>query len=404
MTRSLALMPLLISIAGLSMGNQSCSTPPAPRHLKMSANVGTLSAQDFTLPSGQAVSFDNLANSLFSNQVYINDYFIQMNAVNQVISTVNGASAVSSAKSNSAFLKAAIKAAAPVSADPGVLSDAEMLLSYGFGKNAAPANLAHALLAEGDPGAAVPACLYQTAQATIGGSIVSFEQTGSGGVSIGYTTSGPITATASGAIQISSSQLDMVVNASNDLWGRQIASINAETTNTNVNFSLGFGLLGLDYIMKTPIATTVENDMAKALNDLVNDFITKSDNGTWASAWESRVIYAPGSVNNQSLFALGVGSQAYAKVGDTFTLTNMYTQWNGTPCQSTLADSTIANPALGQVTATIIAVGEYSSIAQIVGAPSGAGSILPGAQVKILTLATPTPTPSATPAPTPAAQ
>ncbi len=387
----------LITVAALNMGNQSCQqAQDNGRHLKMTASVGSITAQNITLPTGEVVDFPYVANTLFYNQVYINDYFIQVSPISAVLKTVSNSTSTSSPTTLAPAKSTTVTAA--------VARDAALLMSHGFGASKTSANI-HAEDATSTAAqAAVPSCLYTSPQAQLSGSVISFEVSGGGGLSIGYPSTGPVTE-ASGSISIQNSDLNMTFDSVEPFWGDvPKVSTNSVVTSSNSTFSIDLlSMIGLNFFFNTPIATTIENGMQTGLNAIVAGY--EGSSGTvaaWNAAWESRVLYAPTIANDTTQIAIGAGSNANVEVGDQFLITNMNYQWNGTPCTSTFQASTMPVPTLGQVVIQIIETGEYASVGTVVGEPNYPGAILPGAMVQLQAFATPTPSPTPGASPNPA--
>lgn len=372
---------LVTMLAGLSMGNESCQKANE-RVLKMDVELGTIQAQSVLMPSGERIDFGYVANALFYQEVMANSHF----AISNPIPTPTTTSPSSSQRT----MAQKIVSSLGFSSSGDLSPDQKILQDYGFadqlqrkavqmkdglnGKVSAEST-------EGD----IPACLYNMPQAKLAGEVVSFEANWGAGLSIGYGTAGPITNTTVAAdAQFKSTRLQMGLRAVDPLNDLIIAAAKGISQQSDTSFKISLlGFLGFDFFFKTPIASVVSAAIDKSLDAVVTDISKQSSStGSWADAWESRVVYDPEVANGDTQILFRGGTRYGMQVGDTFTVTNMRYKWVGTACESALQYK-VPTTATPVANVEVIAVGDNVAVARVTQYLIDA-RIEPGAQVKLL--------------------
>lgn len=372
---------LLVMLAGLSMGNESCQKA-SDRVLKMDVELGTVAAQSVIMPSGEKIDFAYVANSLFYQSVMANDHFVIMNEI---------PSSTSMAQSSLAASKATLAQKVLSSIWGTTMSENQQLMEqYGFGaqirsKASLAASSSGTVQKLDDSAADVPECLYNMPQAKLAGEIVSFETDFGAGLSIGYGTNGALqNSPVGGSVNFTSTRLQMGLRAVDPLNGEITAAAQGISSQSDVKFAVNLAsvLLGLDFFYKTPIASVVTNAMDSSLSSIITSITKTSQTNSWGDAWESRVMYDPVVANGDTQIMLRGGSRYGMLVGDQFTVTNMRYKWSGDPCTSKLSYR-VPTSATPVANVTVIAVGPDVAVAKV-DQYLIEDRIMPGAQVKLL--------------------
>lgn len=382
---------IVLAIAGLSMGQEGCEEAKT-RVLKLDVEVGRIAAQPITLPTGETINFPYVANSLYYRSVMNSDHFVMMNPVPAPAATTAATQASLSSKVVSGL---AAKGDGEISSH-----DVTILEKYNFlssmnkkvtsGVNAKAVSQSAAL-------SALPICLYDLPQAQLKGEVVSFEANWGVGVGIGYGANGsPIdSGKVSGSVKFNSSRLDVGMRAEdplNHLLMAQAAGVSHQSTiNLGVDFNVGVPI-GLDLFFKTPLATVVTSAFDKGLTKIIDDFIKmRSNKNSWDDVWESRVLYDPELVDNDTYIGFRGGYRYGMKKGDTFNVTNMYYKWEKDPCTSALKYKITRTPTpVAEV--EVVNVGDNIAVARVTKYLIEQ-RIEPGAQVMLLKLNEPAPKP-----------
>lgn len=378
---------LVTILAGLSMGNESCEKAQSARTLKMDVEVGSIGARPVRLPSGEVIDFAFVANSLFYQQVMASNHFVITNAIPQPASLAP----------SSVSIRSDVTVSSKAAGAEDLSTDEQVLERFGFME--ALRDQAHAQSRQSSgqlkslvDAASIPACLYDLPQAIVEGEVITFEATWGAGVGIGYDHNGvPLnTGKVAASVNFNNSRLEMGLRAEDPLK-RDVPLATAQ--GVAHQSKVGFGLdllgipLGLDLFFKTPLADVVRKAMDKGLTKIVDSFKSFTDKGTWDDAWESRVVYDPVIVDNDTHVAFRAGYRAGVKKGDTFTVTNMHYKWKGVPCESAL-DYKVPFPAEPIADLEVVSVGDNISVARVLKYHQER-NILPGAQIKILQLKVP---------------
>ena len=417
--KTITLSTLLLGIAGISMGNQSCQQAAPARQLKMEVALGPLSAMSMSMPTGEVLDFPTAVNTLYYSEVMNSDYFTISGSLPTVTTPTKGGQPVSSLEMKSMSTSSAPAPMASATTAAATLNnftanDLAVMKAYGFappsssGGSASGAPAAKSLdsvvamdLPPVDPDAAVPACEYNVPIAKLGGQVLSFAAVDGAGASIGYSPTAalglPIT-NVGASVSFTSSQMQLEMNWTDNLENSLVATAPGVSYQDSTKFSINLSALvtlGLNFFYTTPLATTITGGIDAGLQQVVTNYIKAAGGTTWNDVWESRVLYDPTVANGATDIIFWGGTISGMQMGDTFTVTNMNYTWSGTgTCNGNLEYKVPAVTAVATV--TIEALGDTVSVAHVT--PLTQDRILPGAQVKILKLAVPT-SPTPTPAP-----
>ncbi len=390
-----SMIPIFV-IAGLSMGNEGCEEQQdKPRVLKMDIEIGSLKGRVVRLPNGESVDFPYVANSLFYRQVINHDHFVIGNPV---------PTSLMLASQGGQFKAQGVTDASSAEAAPsGLVSgrDVAVLENYGLlrqtrleGQSLMQGRTSEREVVEGKASASqvskLPACLYDLPQSLLGGEVISFQMTGGGGIGIGYGPGGDLPGSAAGRINFQSSKLELGLRTDDPLTQQAIAIGDGVARQSQVQFGLDFvpGVpVGISFFYNTPITDVIRNAMDDGLNQIVDRYKNLlSTNKDWNEVWESRVIYDPEIVNNDTHIAFRGGYRAGVKIGDTFQVTNLHYAWKGAACYTRLMYK-ISLTVTPIAEATVVSVGDNVSVAVVKYLTEQ--KIQPGAQVKVLKLVEP---------------
>lgn len=390
-----SMIPIFV-IAGLSMGNEGCEEQQdKPRVLKMDIEIGSLKGRVVRLPNGESVDFPYVANSLFYRQVINHDHFVIGNPV---------PTSLMLASQGGQFKAQGVRDASSAEAAPsGLVSgrDVAVLENYGLlrqtrleGQSLMLGRTSEREVVEGKASASevskLPACLYDLPQSLLGGEVISFQMTGGGGIGIGYGPGGDLPGSAAGRINFQSSKLELGLRTDDPLTQQAIAIGDGIARQSQVQFGLDFvpGVpVGISFFYNTPITDVIRNAMDDGLNQIVDRYKNLlSTNKDWNEVWESRVIYDPEIVNNDTHIAFRGGYRAGVKIGDTFQVTNLHYAWEGAACYTRLKYK-IPLTVTPIAEATVVSVGDNVSVAVVKYLTEQ--KIQPGAQVKVLKLVEP---------------
>ncbi len=371
------------------MGNESCQKAN-DRVLKIDVDLGSIAAQKVIMPSGEKIDFSYVANALFYQEVMANSHFIISNPIPTPATTLG------SGGPSKLSLSQKIAVAVGMSS---LSNDDQLMQDFGFAdelRRKAAVNLnskVNGLTAESTD-EEMPACLYNLPQAKLAGEVVSFEANFGAGLSLGYGANGSIgiPAGVGGSVKFSSARLQLGLRAVDPLNDLIIASAKGISHQSSVNFGLNLASpnIGFDFFFKTPIASVVAKGIDKSLDAIVADISKQnSTTGSWADAWESRVVYDKDVANGDTQIMIRGGSRYGLQKGDTFTVTNMHYAWTGAACASALRYK-VPTTATPVANVEVIAVGDNVSVARVTQYLIEE-RIRPGAQVKILKMVTANP-------------
>lgn len=402
---SLGTLPLLFLLAIISMGNKGCKkTAPKPRILRMEVDLGPMKARNVKLPNGENLDFAQVVNSLFYRQVMNNDHFVIANPIpnpNSDFSNLNGPDETIS--SLSTFVHES-------SLQNGIeysFQDIRVLKEYGFldqllvNKDLEKAQDSQSLSVQNfsleESQEALPECLYNSPQSILDGEVISFEVTWDIGVGVGYGQDGnALPGNANGKVNFNDSRLDLGVRSDDPLTKNTMAATNGLAHQQKIKFGVNFsaGLpIGLDFFYNTPVADVIRKALDRGLDMVVYKYESMMNQGSgWNDVWESRVIFDPELVDNQTHIVFRSGYRANIKIGDTFTVTNLHYVWENQPCTSRLKYKVPATTT-PIAEAEVISVGDNVSVA-VVKNVLREEAIEPGALIKISKLNEPAPAPT----------
>ncbi len=340
---------VLLSTAGLMMGNQSCQqTPVAQRELKRIVEMGKITSPSITLPQGGSFDFQYVANQQVYSVLQNSEHFALRYAPPVVVvPTANSALVESKTLNVSANDKVMMKAFA---ANAGVTEKPQ-----------------YSTTAE---------CLINLPNARIAGSVNAFEMIGGAGVQIGFNAAGPIDISGLTGLgfSIEWAQLALSMMATHPLTNGLLAAANITSmqTKTKVNFTLDIGAfqVGPSAYYQTPLAKVTEKALISGVGALYDGLKAKEE-------WYSRVLMD----HDTHLVILG-GANVNAKVGDQFNIYNELYYWEGDPCNSRYYGGGAATPV---ATIELDWVGDEVSRGKVI-AQTDENPVL-GAKVKILKLA-----------------
>jgi hypothetical protein len=339
---------VLLSTAGLMMGNQSCQEAPvAQRELKRIVEMGKITSPSIALPQGGNFDFEYVANQQVYSVLLNSEHFALRYAPPVVVvPAANGASVESKVlniSSNDKVMMKAFAANAGVAEKPQYSTSAE--------------------------------CLINLPNARIGGSVNAFEMIGGGAVQIGFNAAGPldISGLTGLGFSIEWAQLAMSMMATHPLTNGLLAASNitSKQTKTKVHFTLQVGAfqVGPSAYYQTPLAKVTEKALGTGVTTLYEGLKAKEE-------WYSRVIMD----HDTHLVILG-GTNVNAKVGDRFNIYNELYYWEGDPCNSKYYGGGAASPV---ATIELDWIGDEVSRGRVI--TQGDENPVLGAKVKILKL------------------
>jgi hypothetical protein len=331
--------------AGMMMGNSKCEQKAPARSLKKIVEMGAITSSPIVLPGGGAFDFQFVANQQIYGVLTNNDHFT-------------------------------LRYAPPIAAAPSVAKDGDansfLNLTSGdskmmqvFAKESGKENFAAQY-------SKTAWCMVNLPQADIAGSVNSFEMIGGGGLSIGFTPLGPITAAITGAsFNVEWAQLDLSMVATHPLSDKVLAAanINSKQTKTKIGLGISFGAwsLGPSAYYQTPLANVTKNALTSAVNAL--DTQMKSEE------WYTRVL-----ANHDTHLVIVGGKDVKLEPGDQLLVYNEDYYWEGEPCNSKyLGGGAQAGSAVAKI--EIDWVGDEISRGKIIEASDDNAVI--GAKVKV---------------------
>lgn len=343
---------VVLSTAGLMMGNQSCQEQPvAKRELKRIVEMGKISSPAISLPQGGSFDFQYVANQQVYAALQNSEHFALRYAPSVV--TIAPSGPVASGGSETKVLN--------VSANDGVMMKA-------FAANSG--------IAEKPQYSKDAECLINIPNARIAGSVNAFEMVGGVGVQIGFNAAGPLDVSGLSGLGLSIewAQLALSMAATHPLTNGLLAASNvsSQQTKTKVNFTLDVGALqvGPSAYYQTPLAKVTSQALGSGVEALYNGLKSKEE-------WYSRVLMD----HDSHLVILG-GTNVNAKVGDQFNIYNELYYWEGDPCNSKYYGGGAATPV---AIVELDWVGDEVSRGRVI--QQGDENPVLGAKVKILKLA-----------------
>lgn len=305
---------MVVGGAGMLMGNQKCQqkqeTPQ--RVFKKIVELGHIQAQPIRLQDGSLFDFEFVANQ----QIY------------SVISENN---------------QLAIKYVPPVSAPSTQGALAEFNLSENDQKMMQQFSVKSGKNPTGLETSKDAWCMVNLPQVNIAGSVNSFEMIGGGGISIGFTSTGPINSGAApgASFNVEWAQLDLSMIGYHPLSNAVLAATNvtAKQTKTKVGFSFDAGSfrVGPSFYYQTPLASVTKKALTNAVSQIVS--------GMQKDAWYTRVM------DNQDSHLIIVGGvDLNLEVGDQLLVYNEDYYWDGEPCNSNyLGGGSAAGSAVAKI-------------------------------------------------------
>lgn len=291
---------LVISSAGLMMGNKSCkkdppAPPPEPRGLKKIVEMGQVQASPLVLPSA-TFDFQFVANQ----QLY------------GVISSSN---------------KFAMKYTAVIS-NPNTTPESQSILNVSNHDKAMMKQWSEAL-GKGDYRVQFSKeawCMVNLPMARIQGAVNGFEVVSSRGVAIGYGKGGAHNSSGLGVdFNAEYAQLDVSMAAYSPLSSRLITATNVSAQQSKKTIKVGLNLggfqIGPSYYYSTPLASVTKDALTSAVNQIAE--------GMKVEPWFTRVM-----ANHDTHLVIVGGRDLNMQLGDEFFVYNEDYYWDGVPCES----------------------------------------------------------------------
>jgi hypothetical protein len=307
---------MLISGAAMMMGNQKCEQPATSteRSLKKIVDLGAIRSSPVNFPSGQ-FDFQFVANQqIYAIMLDSKEFAFKYNPPIAVppAQATGDTNFFNLTKADGVAMKA---------------------FSQAVGKD--DYQLQYAKTAW---------CMVNQPQAKISGSVNSFELLGGGGLSLGFTPAGAISAgSVSGSLgfNVEYAQLDISMVATRPLTSSVTAAANvtSKQTKTKVNFALNFGQfsVGPSAYYQTPLATVTKTALTSAVSGLSTQMKKEE--------WYTRVM-----ANHDTHLIVVGGADVNLEVGDQLLVYNEDYYWEGEPCNSKyLGGGAQANAAVAKI-------------------------------------------------------
>lgn len=314
---------MMIPIAGLLMGNQSCEQKQASgRQLKRIIEFGKISSPAIRLPDGSFFDFQFVANQ--------QAYAVLMESEGFALR-----------------YSPPVITATPSSVEYGKLSVKDAAIMSKLGKTEGNGLVNWSTEAS---------CMVNMPSARVYGSVNAFEMVGGGGLTVGFTPAG--SSTFSGAnlgFQIQFAQMDLSMQAVRPLTNGLMSAVNvnAKQTKTSVNLSVNLGMfsLGPSFYYSTPLANVTKNGLTKAVTALKADLDGKEE-------WSTRVL-----ANHDTQLTVVGGTNVGLEIGDQLAVYNEIYYWDGEPCNSTYRGGAAKDPV---AIIEVEAVGDEISVGKMV--------------------------------------
>lgn len=293
---------MVVSLAGLLMGNKSCEKKPAapePRSLKKIVDVGQISSQPVKLPDGSVFDFQFVVNQQIYSVLFESQAF-------------------------------AFRYKAPV-VGLSLASDGSVMSRLNMGK--ASMDFYEKTMGKPATQIVVPSklayCLFNKPQARISGAITSFELISGGGLSLGFNKLGEHAGLGIGAnFDVDVYQLEMDMRAVTPDTGSTITSVTKRSNKSDyaggLSLQIGPFSIGPSYYYNTPLAKVTRKTLEAAVQS-IKDAMKDTD-------WFSRVLDYQESDDN--LVAIIGGTNVGMQVGDQLAIYNEITYWTDEPCNS----------------------------------------------------------------------
>lgn len=329
---------MMLPLAGLLMGNQSCEQKPQTgRQLRKIVEFGKISSPAIRLPDGSAFDFQFVANQQAYGVLMASEGFALRYAPPVVSASASGIE----------FNRMSV-------GDQQLMSKLGKIDGNGIVNWSTTAS-----------------CMVNMPAARIYGSVNSFEMIGGGGLTVGFTPAGSSTITSAAlGFQLEFAQMDLSMQAVRPLTNTLMSAVNVNTkqTKTKVNLAISFGMfsLGPNFYYSTPLANVTKNGLTTAVTALKAD-LDKSEE------WSTRVL-----ANHDSHLTIIGGTNVNLEVGDQLNVYNEMYYWDGEPCNSTYRGGAATAPV---AVIQIESVGDEISIGKVISQTDENAVI--GAKVKL---------------------
>lgn len=310
--RSIIKFSLLLPLAGLLMGNQSCDKK-APvveeRQLKKIIEVGKIESRPVLLPDGNVFDFQFVVNQQIYSALHESKAFaFRYNAPLQGLGVMSDGSVLTQLN---------------------LSEESKVFFEKTMGKSA------NQILMPSEDAS----CLTTQPQARIGGAVTSYAMMGGGGLAIGFNPAGNLNGAGIGAnFEMKIFQLEMILRALTPMTNLDLAEV--QKVKKKIDMKLSFSLpiagfnIGPSFFYETPIAQVTR----KALNESV---MTLRDEFKKVK-WSTRVLDMKEGDNLIAI--IGGADDVGIQVGDQFVIYRETYYWKGEPCNSELQNESGAFP------------------------------------------------------------
>ncbi len=338
---------MVVPLAFLMMGNQQCNQPAAAqqRELRRRVQMGMIDAPPMSLVGNGTFDFKFVANAQMSEVL----------------------------RKTQSFTTATVQSG-PF--DLGKMTQADRD-AFNRCDDAVLNSTALNQMSKTSQLSTVATCMVDMPQAVIKGSILNFELTNAGGLSLGL----PQWANFGLSVDVRKTVLTMALQADDPLIRMNLAATtakaNRQETALSATINLGAFSLGPKAYFKSDLAGVVNQAMVNGITDLKQQM---DQNSPW---------YAMVLKNCDKAILINAGSMADAglKKGDQLEIYNVRYRWSGDICDSTLEGS-INETGDPIAVAEVDIVGDTLSQAKII--QQTATKIQPGSRVYVRKLIQPT--------------
>lgn len=334
---------VLVGVALSMMGNEGCQEPNDSRSLRRRVQMGRVEAPPMPLPDGGTFDFKYAANA-------------------QMYDVLRKTKSFTTSTISSEDLDLDEMTQADRDAFNTCRDDVET-----------PSGISAKVFSK------VATCMVNMPQAVISTDIINFELTMATGATIGLPSFGGL----SGAFDIKKATLTMSMNALDPLIPGHVkaattSKANRFETNISAQINLGGFAIGPRAYFKSDLAGVVNKAMENGVSDLKKQF-------DQAEPWFAMVKK---NCDKAILINGGSTSDVGLQVGDVLEIHNVWYDWEGEVCNSTLRSTMQATPMGSPVAvAQVTIVGDTMSQAHII--EQTADKILPGARVYVRKLYVP---------------
>ena len=331
---------------------------PAPRQLKIEAEVGRINAKVMTLPNGETVDFPWVANALFYAATMNSNLYIPMQKPTE-LPRLNANTSI----------PAALKLS-PVDAPQPLDEDQRLLAQYGFYadyvRQLPMAGDGHTLLTprksslsmettrrSRDEILTLPGCLENIPLYKLRGEVVSFDSSFGGGFCIGYGPGCPQGPTASfnasfgGSVSFKSTRLDMQFYLQDNFVEQDIAGAPGTGKQTSGSVAFGFSVgipVGFNFFWTKGISDVITAAISSGLSSLQAQMLQYAHVKTWNEAWHSIVVHQKDLDDFDTTITLRAGGRAGIAKGDRFKINNVIYTWRDKVCESQLQYIVLPDP------------------------------------------------------------